>query len=70
MQKQIRKKILPTRNTIKGKNHNARLKMAYRDWKSGKENSLKQLSEKHHLHQGDISKYITIQIKLSKEKKL
>ena len=62
-----KKIVLPTRGVVRGKKHDERLKRAYQDWKSGKENSLKELSEKHHLHQGDISKYITLQINLSKK---
>lgn len=64
-----KKKNTRTRGIVKGKNQHQRMEKAYQDWKSGKENSLKQLADKYHLHIPDVSKYITTQMQLSKKPK-
>ena len=64
-----KKKNVRTRGMVKGKNQHERMEKAYQDWKCGKENSLKELADKYHLHIPDVSKYITTQMQLSKKQK-
>lgn len=49
-----------------GLDRERRMQQAYLEWKTGKENSLKQLAKKYKLHIPDISRYITMQFELSK----
>lgn len=55
--------------TIRGKTQEERIEKAYQEWKSGENNSLKELAEKYKLHIPDVSKYITNQLKLNKKQK-
>lgn len=55
---------------LAGKDRNERLEKAYKDYCSGKKNSLKELSQKYRLHIPDISRYITLQFEQAKENKL
>lgn len=68
MAKKIKKPI-HTRREIRGQDRHERMEKAYQDWKCEKLNSLKELADKYHIHVPDLSRYITTQLELSKEKK-
>ena len=65
-----KKKSYRTSGIVKGKTKEQRLEKAYQEWKTGKQNSLKTLSDKYHIHIPIISKYITEKMNISKNKNL